>query len=420
LTVAKRKNTPPESGSVVHLHVGDRGSGDSQQAGDDEIQQIDAMEDGELFRAIEEVRNTEGATAEVHRIMPAEKAGFCKRYPVSVFSHERIATDYGAGRYRVKFKGPGDKYIRGGGTFSIAESLNVTPAATGVSEVLALFKSERERDEQERQKRKGEWIEWAKLLAPLALPKILEMIGGGSKAPSLRDMVATMKDMKDLQAPQQDLTAQFSQVLGILEGAKNLVGDDSGSKVGSTWVDLLRDFLQSPAMGALASAIPGMASPPGLPSGLPAGSLQAPVNVGPPAPVASSGSAPGTAASSKPEADMLAQLNWLRGTLAQLLIQANKQANTRLYAEVVLDNLPPFVSPQELLEHFSADDWWTQLQRADSRIAVHAEWFGKFRVHAIKLLNRRLRAAQAAAGEAAAPEPASRVNQPMPEGDEFE
>lgn len=412
---------------MVHLHTSSGNSNAPEHADDDEIAEIDAMEDGALSRAIEDVRQTEGATAEVHRQTPVERAGFCRRYPVSLFSNERIATDFGPGKYRVKFKGPGDKYIKGGGTFSIAESLNAAPAAaTGVTEVLALFKAERERDESDRAKRKGEWIEWAKLLAPLALPKILEMIGGGSKAPSLRDMVATMKDMKDLQAPQQDLTAQFNQVLGILEGAKNLVGDEVGSKVGSTWVDLLRDFLQSPAMGALASAIPGMgaASGPGnFQNALPSqGSPAAPAIAAPRGPVASSGSAPATVASCSPNAtpqgpDMLAQLNWLRGTLAQLLVQANKQANPRLYAEVVLDNLPPFIPAKDLLERLSGESWWIDLQRADGRIAGHAEWFLKFRNYAIRSLRRELEKAEPAA------DPASRVNQPMAaegEGSEFE
>lgn len=358
--------------------------------------QIDAMEDGALSRAIEEVRNTEGASAEVHRIMPPERAGFCRRYAMSIFSQERIAADYGAGKYRVKFKGPGDKYIKGGGTISIAEGISAAPpaGASAVSEVLALFKAEREREEQDRAKRKGEWLEWAKLLAPLVAPKILDMIGGGSKGPSIRDLVATMKDMKDLQAPSANLTTQFSEVMNILQGAKDLVGDDGGkSSTGATLVDLLRDFIQSPAMGALANAIPGMgAAPRQLPSGLPStGSPAGPATAAPQALAANSGSAPATAAPSPAgQPDMLAQLNWLRGTLAQLLIQATKQSNPRLYAEVVLDNLPEFVPAKDLLERLSAPDWWTQLQRADARIATHEAWFTKFRNAAIRLLRHRL------------------------------
>jgi hypothetical protein len=396
LTVAKRKNPPSESGTVVHLHTGGGGSGDSQHVDDDEMQQLDAMEDGALSRAIEDIRTTEGASAEVLRIAPAEKMGRCRTYPISLFSQDRVGNDYGPGKYRVKFKGPGDKYIKGGGTFSIAEGINLAPPpGGGVSEVLALFKAERERDEADRAKRKGEWLEWAKLLAPLMAPKILDLIGGGSKGPSIRDLVATMKDMKDLQAPAQNLTTQFSEVINILQGAKDLVGDDGGrpstASTGATLVDLLRDFIQSPAMGALASAIPGFG---GQTAALPSPAFPAgPALAAPPVPAVNSGSAPATAANCSPPGtqgpDVLAQLNWLRHTLTQLLVQANKQANPRLYAEVVLDNLPPFIEPKALLARLEADGWWAELQQVDGRIAPLAPWFLKFRNYSVRLLHKR-------------------------------
>jgi hypothetical protein len=388
---------------VVHLHTGNSGSGDSGHVDDDELAEIDAMEDGALSRAIEEVRNTEGASAEVHRIMPPERAGFCRRYAISIFSHERIAADFGAGKYRVKFKGPGDKYIKGGGTFSIAEGVNVAPAAaTGMTDVLALFRSEREKDKEDRAKADERWFKWATLLVPVIGPKLLELVGGGSKSPSLRDMVATMKDMKDLQAPPQDLTKQFGDVMNILQGAKDLVGDDGGAKTGSTWVDLLRDVLSGPAMGALASAIPGMATGLAAQNALPSPASPAvPVTAAPPGPVGNSASAPASAASCSPSGgpEVLAQLNWLRGTLAQLLVQANKQSNPRLYAEVVLDNLPPFVPQQQLLERLSKDSWWSELQQVDRRVTVHAEWFLKFRNYAVKILRKRAQSAVDPSGD---------------------
>jgi hypothetical protein len=422
----KAKNGATDRGTVVNLHVSGDGKVAENTADEEEIADIDALEDGQLSRAIDEVRNTEGAKAEVHRVLPADRAGFCRAYAVSVFSHERIAADYGPGKYRVRFKGPGDKYIPGGTTFSIAEGLTTTTAAapgSSIADVLALFRAEREREKEAAEKKKGEWLEWAKLLAPLVAPKILDMLGG-SKGPSIRDLVATMKDMKDLQAPAADLTAQFSQVMGILQGAKDLVGDGDGGKVGSTWVDLLRDFIQSPAAGALASAIPGLGPAPGTTLQNPSpsrASLAAPVSAAPQGPAGNSGSAPvtapGSATGSSP--DMLQQLQWLRGTLAQLLVQAAKRAPPRLYAEVVLDNLPPYVSPQQLLERLSAEGWFQQLQQVEPNVAAHAEWFERFRTIAVKLLRRRLRAAAEPEGP---PHDPIGINQPMAEGEgsEFE
>lgn len=397
----------------------------------EEVAALDEMEDGQLFRAMDEVRHVEGAKAEVYRMAPAEKAGHCKSYPVSMFSLERVSTDYGAGKYRVKFKGPGDKYIKGGGSFDIAESLNAAPSGPpggAVAEVLALFKAERERDEAERLKKESKWLQWATLLAPLVAPKILDMLGG-AKGMGPRDLIAMMKDMKEMQAPAADLNTQFQTVLSVLQGAKELVGDNEGggkSSTGATMVDLLRDFIQSPAAGALVNAIPGLGSPRiGSPSLFPnAGPPALPnANAGPPAPVANSASAPSTApGSTGPE--MFQQLNWLRSTLTQLLSQAQKaNSNPRLYGEVVLDNLPAFVDPKALLERLKGDKWFAELQQIDARVGQHAEWFQRFRDYVVKSLTRRFAKEAEGAGEPEEPagQPLPQENQPMQgEGNEFE
>jgi hypothetical protein len=414
---APKKNANKQSPTLNLVVNSGSGTASDREADAEELESIDEMEDGQLFRAMDEVRQVEGAKAEVYRVAPADKVGHCRSYPVSVFSLEKVAGDYGAGKYRVKFKGPGDKYIKGGGTFDIAEAVG-GPAAAGsgaVTDVLALFKAERDRDEADRAKRKGEWLEWVKILAPLALPKIIEMIGG-AKGMGPRDLIGMMKDLKEMQAPPTDLNAQFGQVLTLIQGAKELVGD-TGEKTGSTWVDLLRDFISSPAAGALASAIPGMGGPrPPSPLSFPSAAAPAlpPATAAQPGSAASSESAPGSApASSSP--DMLQQLHWLRGTLTQLLAQAQKpDSNPRLYGEVVLDNLPAFIDPHALLERLKADDWLQQLAQVDARVGQHQEWFQRFRDYVVKALTRReAKAAEAAAAGGELPG----NNQQMEEGD---
>lgn len=430
-SVARAKKPGALSGDqVVHLHVG---AGNSEREADaDEVEALDQIEDGQLSRAIEEIRTVEGAKAEVHRVLPAERQGFCRSYPVSVFSHERIAADYGAGKYRVRFKGPGDKYIKGGGTFDIAEGLNPQssqPGAppTGIKEFLDLMKERDAREQADREKRKADWLEWAKILAPLALPKLLDIIGGGSKGLGPAEMVRMMKDLQDLQGPRADLKSQFESVVSVLQGARELVGDDGGkSTTGSTWPDLVKALLESPALGALAGAVPGLMARPGplpLPQPAVAALPRQPAPVQPP-PAASSGSAPSTgpeSSNSHPEATdvgLLEQLTWLRGTLDQLVPQAVKGANARLYAEVVLDNLPKHLITEEALrEQLSAENWLTRLAQVDNRVQLHAEWFTKFRNYAVRVLDRRARQAAAAAGpppmDAGLPGP----NEPMQEGE---
>jgi hypothetical protein len=421
--MAKRAKKGPQSGApTLNLVVnGSNGSAATSEEEAEEAAAIDEMEDGQLFRAMDEVRHVEGAKAEVYRVAPAEKVGHCRSYPVSVFSLEKVATDYGAGKYRVKFKGPGDKYIKGGGTFDIAEGLNAAaaPGAGGsaVEQVLALFKAERERDEADRLKKNDKYLQWATLLVPLVAPKLLDMIGG-SKGLGPRDLIGMMKDMKEMQAPAADLNTQFQTVLSVLQGAKELVGDDGGKpSTGATLVDLLRDFIQSPAAGALVSAIPGMGSPRSpSPLSFPSAGPPAlqPATAAQPGPAASSGSAPNTApASTNP--DMLQQLQWLRGTLTQLMVQAQKPGSSpRLYGEVVLDNLPPFIDPAALLERLKRDDWLQQLSQVDARVGQHQEWFQRFRDYAVKSLTRKLaKAAEPAPPEAPAEQPLPGPNEPM-------
>jgi hypothetical protein len=417
--MAGRKKKGASNGTSTLNLVVNNATGEANDDAE-EVAAIDEMEDGQLFRAMDEVRQVEGAKAEVYRMAPPEKVGHCRSYPVSIFSLEKVATDYGAGKYRVRFKGPGDKYIKGGATFDIAEGLNATapgPGGGAVEQVLLLFKAERERDEAERLKKESKWLQWATLLAPLVAPKILDMIGGG-KSLGPRDLIAMMKDMKDMQAPAADLNTQFQTVLSVLQGAKELVGDDGGkSSTGATLVDLLRDFIQSPAAGALVSAIPGLGSPrPQSPLSFPSTGQQSALQsatAGPTAPVASSGSAPGTAPASNP--DMLQQLQWLRGTLTQLLAQAQKpNSSPRLYGEVVLDNLPPFIDQKALLERLKRDDWLQQLSQIDARVGQHAEWFQRFRDYAVKSLTRKLaRAAEPAPPESPGEPPLPGPNEPM-------
>jgi hypothetical protein len=438
-----KKNSAASGDQVVHLHVG-KGESSEREADEDEVEALDALEDGQLSRAIEEIRQVEGAKAEVYRVSPPDRQGHCRVYPVSMFSLERVGSDYGPGKYRVRFKGPGDKYIKGGGTFDIAESLQSANTAGGgatpnaIQDFIALMKERDARELADREKKTGQWIEWAKIIAPLALPKILDMIGGGAgKGTSLPDMIRAVKDLRELQAPQQDLKSQFGEVVSILQGAKELVGDDGGKQAtGSTWVDLIRDLAGSPAAGALVQALSGAMPRPSLPLPSPtAATARLPHATAPPRPVVTAESAPSTAPGSSPtqpppaDVGLLAQLQWLQGTLSQLLVQAQKQANPRLYAEVVLDNLPPEVPEAALFERLSKEDWLAQLAQIDGAVLQHAEWFGKFRDYLVRALRRKARREAESAPETngAMPSPPNAhvpplpaVNQPMAEGDQFE
>ena len=412
--MAKKKPPAGNSGAqTINLNVSAPGANDDE-SDQEAFEALDREEGGALSNAIDQIRSVSGAKGDVFRLLPVDRAGFCRSYAASVFTVERIAQEYGAGRYRVRFKGPDDKYLKGGAlTFDIAEGL--TPAAgpnagSGVQDLLALIKEDRAREKEERERKKSEWLEWAKLLAPLVAPKILDVFSG-SKGPTLPELIAAVKDMNALQGKPNDLTQQFDQVVRILQGAKELVGDD-GKATGSTWVDLIRDALTSPAVGKLVQSLPIPGVPQRqqqLPS--PAAPSPAPRPAGAaPTPAANSGSAPSTAPTSSPGEAMFEQLNWLKALVETLLVQAEKNASPRLYAEVTLDNLPPFMSDQLMLERLNQANWWDQLKLLDARVGPFQAWFERYREQVLKRIHYKQRQTAAQPPVASA---LPGVNEPM-------
>lgn len=84
---------------------------------------------------------------------------------------------------------------------------------------------------------------------------------------------------------------------------------------------------------------------------------------------------------------MLQKLNWLRMQTKGLVHQAERGKNPELYAEVMLDNLPPFIAVEELRERMSADDAVAQLAFLNGDVMRHAEWFEEFRQCVLDLLD---------------------------------
>lgn len=82
---------------------------------------------------------------------------------------------------------------------------------------------------------------------------------------------------------------------------------------------------------------------------------------------------------------MLQQLAWLKAQLNTLCYQAAKHAadptkgDPELYADIVLDNLPVFITPQALYERLAAPDALAQMAQVDARVNNFLPWFTTFR-----------------------------------------
>jgi hypothetical protein len=83
---------------------------------------------------------------------------------------------------------------------------------------------------------------------------------------------------------------------------------------------------------------------------------------------------------------VIQQIQFIKKQVEVLLHHAARDKNPELYAEVMLDNLPPYITPEVILQHIGADDAIAKLALLDSRVTQYAEWFEEFRQHVIAFL----------------------------------
>ena len=76
---------------------------------------------------------------------------------------------------------------------------------------------------------------------------------------------------------------------------------------------------------------------------------------------------------------IMEKLTWLRAVTADLVRRAIKGQDPEIYAQVLLDNLPSFITEQEIFERMSAPDAINQLAQLNPAVKAHAEWFDHFR-----------------------------------------
>ena len=83
---------------------------------------------------------------------------------------------------------------------------------------------------------------------------------------------------------------------------------------------------------------------------------------------------------------MLLLIPWLRATLESLIVQAARDRDPALYAEVTVENLPLGTDPKVFKEFIERPDWWQMLQQFDSRVGPYVGWFTAFRREVLEIL----------------------------------
>src|SRR5438105_5145827 len=226
----------------------------------------------ELFRVSDEMRSTGGVVLQFVRTLPVTMAGYVGEMSPAEFTLERVRREFGPGTYRVRVMGS-KGYIPGGGKLIVA-AVPERPvnASTGVEDVLAILKADKEASG-------AKLKEWGTLVLPVLTPIIANWFAPKNQVNELVQGLAALKGLQPPEKPAEPLGQQLDQIAGVMAKLKELAGEEKSS-TGATWIDILRDAVSGvkPILETVASRVAG---PPPSPQGIP---IRAPVALPAPLP----------------------------------------------------------------------------------------------------------------------------------------
>jgi len=397
---------------------------DSMRRQAEDLAMLNDASGGDIFRAIDELRTTQGVILLITRITPSEKAGYCGSMPASEFSLEQVKKVYGWGRYQIRLKGP-KGFLPGGGPCHIAESLVSENNPTDLASLLEIM------DRRERE-RKAESSDKIGRIAELAIPLLgsvltafisrssgpdLGMLITALKpapGPTLGDLSQAMVNMKALNAPSGETKDPIETVLRIFEAAQDM--KSGGANKGDTnWLDIVKEVVNQagPAVGPVlaglqqAAAARAAASQGNVPRVTVSASASAPQlsavppvlngSAGPAGVLSPESTTNGVAATNGGTQNGSGQVDMLK--LAEPMIRAKLALAAKwavadrdpvTYAQVFLDELPSniasFISQQQALEYLVHPDWFKVICEREPALTPYQEWCDEFRMELIEIL----------------------------------
>lgn len=325
--------------------------------------------DDDVLRALTELEGADEITWTVTRLSEPN-SGYCGDMSTVEISKRRIAEAYGPGRYRVQGTRPDGKYFRSA-KISIASPLK---PASGIddktAELIDSLKGNKSNDNMlplllAMIQNNGQIV-----AAALAKPETKSEIPWTALLAATPAALVAVKEFFKNDTDSQSMEKLLKQ-LTILE---KLRGDDSK---GSSWQDIIRDGLQT---------LRGMAPVPG-PKLQPVSAravMAAPDMVlgTQPFPVVFHE----TPEAIEPTQENLT-MDWLRKKLDELLQNAAQNKNPELRAELLLDDLPPFIPESLIKSMLMREDWFEQLCSFDSRVLSYHGWFSELRECIVETLS---------------------------------
>lgn len=351
--------------------------------------ELDDEDDDAENEVIAELRGMgagEGFKYRVNKVSgkQGEPQGYCATYDAGELSLDTIREQFGGGKYRIRVVDQAGQY-KGNATVEIVGLPKVAaPAAPvaapaqdlgGIAQIIASLKPVAPATDG------GDRLMTMILAMMENQGKMIAAMSAASKGPSVAEILAIVN-------AKGGGGGDKSPTELLLEGLKlgrELAGDGGGSSeldVANKGLDVLASFAANHATQPAAPAAP-VARPARLP-----------------APAAAAVTA--LAQPGGQDVGIMQKINWLKAQTANLVRQAARDKDPELYAEVMLDNLPPFISAQEIRERLGAADAVQQLAALNSDVLRFSEWFEDFRTEVVRMLDE---AAAEAAGQGGTPVP---------------
>ena len=87
--------------------------------------------------------------------------------------------------------------------------------------------------------------------------------------------------------------------------------------------------------------------------------------------------------------DTARKIAWIKQQTVVLVYQASRGKSPALYAELFLDNLPPFLPEAEVLEQMQGEGAMQKLAMLNSKVLTFPEWFEEFRKEVVTMIETK-------------------------------
>lgn len=297
---------------------------------------------------------------------PGGKGGYCGRFSSGDLSLDMIRDTWGGGKYRIRGTDQARKWVTGASRtvelMDMPKAAGATPAPItppqdfqGLAAILAAVKPSGDANAQ--------MMTLLTAIVNRPPPPAPPQMGIG-------EILALIKEMRP-ESKGKDSTELLMEGIRLGRDLAGGGGETGLMDIAARGLDMIAPIVKAQALAP--KAAPRIAAPaPALV--LPAG---APETVAPGGPRSA---APAVPTAQPKEVDpMFEKLKWLRHQVRILIHQAARGGDPELYAAVLLDNLPDFITEEEMLERMSAPDAITQLAMLEPAVNTHAAWFEEFR-----------------------------------------